>query len=1184
MKKGEYYIWAMKIEHYLEHIDYPIWEVIQKGNAPVQVSTDTNGQIRVLPPKTTEEILARERERERKRERKARTTLLMAIPEDRLAKFHKMTDAKEIWEVIKSRFGGNDESKKMQKYLLKQQFESFLYPIQRDYTKVNEFDLEEMDLKWQVAMISTRLKKFYKKTGRKLHFDAKERIGFDKSKVKCFNCHNTGHFARESRSKENQDSVNWTGHAEDDTEDYALMAFNSSNLGSDTEKLKKEKEELKTKLENFQSSSKGLSKLLNSQMSAKEKSGLGSSDVKDTPMHYRFAKVKGMHAVPPLMTRNYMPPKIDFGIDYSSEETLETMPKLVDSKPKVVNEPKVWTDAPIIKEYESDSDDEHVTIPSKEHEKPSFAFVNTVEHMKTHRKTAKEQTTCSQNPKPSKRDWNGLMSKKLGLGYGFTKKNKEIIELCGSKGIKREYSNARTPQKNGVAERKNMILIEAARTMLADSFLPNTFWAEAGSTACYVLNKPITAENKANRTAGPKETNNSADNKEPVDQDDQDFLKEFERLKRQAKEADDVAKTLRKTFAQGTEDLLLQAGAARASSTNYVNIASTPVNTSSTPVNTASPSKNSEDIYEVPNDEIFTSASYDAEGLVCAAQRRLPIFMLLILGKKMQFGLVLWALNGNYEVRAARHKVIVARQKGEGSGAPIEPQPIPSPTHPSTGDQPPVTESSSTHDTTQDSLDLEGTNGSEGDQVQSPHDSPLSGGHTSNRSEGALNLDELFSICTNFSNRVLALETVKDAQVVEIITLKARIKKLEKKCKPSISHHRAWLKSVQRLSMKKRFGKKEFVSKQGRKKDKPEPNLDDSTFDADHDIDYMDTEEPVNKGRLCEETEELVSTARLEDSTVRPDVGEETEELVSTARPEDSTVRPDSDKAKEKEVSIKDIKDFSRPARSILTLKPLPTIDLKDKGKGVLEEPKPTKKRTRSDLDVAQIAKDAEVARLVYEEELAELEREKEKRHREEEEEREEYTIEERAKFLAETIAAQRKFRAAQRYAVIKRDKESIKKRPGRRLKIKATKKSKRQKTDSDLKEEEHLKTFLQIVPDEEGEVDYEVLDKRFSIINWETMFKKTIDDDLWKNQEEWILNSWNFYENCGVHTLTLEDGTKIYKLAERRYPLTKETLERMLALRLIAECKSEAVFDLLRFIQKQVDESRSYDGSEKDL
>nr|GFB63192.1 hypothetical protein [Tanacetum cinerariifolium] len=77
------------------------------------------------------------------------------------------------------------------------------------------------------------------------------------------------------------------------------------------------------------------------------------------------------------------------------------------------------------------------------------------------------------------------------------------------------------------------------------------------------------------------------------------------------------------------------------------------------------------------------------------------------------------------------------------------------------------------------------------------------------------------------------------------------------------------------------------------------------------------------------------------------------------------------EKAKEKGVSFKDIEHSSRPARSFLTLKPLSTIDPKVKGKGVLEEPEPVKKMTRSDLDAAQIAKDAEVARLVYGEELA---------------------------------------------------------------------------------------------------------------------------------------------------------------------------------------------------------------------
>ncbi|GJZ59070.1 putative ribonuclease H-like domain-containing protein [Tanacetum coccineum] len=64
-------------------------------------------------------------------------------------------------------------------------------------------------------------------------------------------------------------------------------------------------------------------------------------------------------------------------------------------------------------------------------------------------------------------------------------------EFCEMKGIRREFSVARTPQQNGVAERKNRTLIEAARTMLADSKLPTTFWAEAVNTACYVQNRVL---------------------------------------------------------------------------------------------------------------------------------------------------------------------------------------------------------------------------------------------------------------------------------------------------------------------------------------------------------------------------------------------------------------------------------------------------------------------------------------------------------------------------------------------------------------------------------------------------------------------------------------------------------------------------------------------------------------------
>ncbi|GKB76452.1 hypothetical protein Tco_0943347 [Tanacetum coccineum] len=190
--------------------------------------------------------------------------------------------------------------------------------------------------------------------------------------------------------------------------------------------------------------------------------------------------------------------------------------------------------------------------------------------------------------------------------------------------------------------------------------------------------------------------------------------------------------------------------------------------------------------------------------------------------------------------------------------------------------------------------------------------------------------------------------------------------------------------------MKKRLGRKESVSKQGRKNAKPELTFNDfDDLDADG-MDYMEIEDVVKEGRQNNEikelnkgsgekggsTEELVSTAKPKTvGTARPDV--------DAARQEDSAVEPrtpptttsifdDEDitmtrtlikmkeeKAKEKGLSIKDIEDSSRPERSILTLKPLLTIDPKYKGKSVLEEPEPAKKTTRSDFNAAQIARDA---------------------------------------------------------------------------------------------------------------------------------------------------------------------------------------------------------------------------------
>nr|GEU62288.1 hypothetical protein [Tanacetum cinerariifolium] len=81
-----------------------------------------------------------------------------------------------------------------------------------DLEQINDDDMEEMNLKWQVAMISMRIKKFHKRTGRKLQFVTKDPVGFDKTKVECFNCHKVGHFARDCRAKGNKRDAGFNGN------------------------------------------------------------------------------------------------------------------------------------------------------------------------------------------------------------------------------------------------------------------------------------------------------------------------------------------------------------------------------------------------------------------------------------------------------------------------------------------------------------------------------------------------------------------------------------------------------------------------------------------------------------------------------------------------------------------------------------------------------------------------------------------------------------------------------------------------------------------------------------------------------------------------------------------------------------------------------------------------------------
>ncbi|GJS23582.1 putative ribonuclease H-like domain-containing protein [Tanacetum coccineum] len=117
--KEKYEIWAMKMEYWIQNADHNLWRIVQQGNSPKRLGKDAKGNTIVHPPVSLDEHVAVQREN------KVRTLLLQALPEDHMPDFHHYDDARDIWMAVKARFGGNEESKKMKKTMLKQQFAEF---------------------------------------------------------------------------------------------------------------------------------------------------------------------------------------------------------------------------------------------------------------------------------------------------------------------------------------------------------------------------------------------------------------------------------------------------------------------------------------------------------------------------------------------------------------------------------------------------------------------------------------------------------------------------------------------------------------------------------------------------------------------------------------------------------------------------------------------------------------------------------------------------------------------------------------------------------------------------------------------------------------------------------------------------------------------------------------------------
>ncbi|GJU80439.1 hypothetical protein Tco_1282804 [Tanacetum coccineum] len=352
--------------------------------------------------------------------------------------------------------------------------------------------LAKKDLQWEMAMLTIRARRFIKRTGKQLNING-QRVGFDKSKVECFKCHKHGPFARECSSSSSESEVDSCSKTcvkayaslneqyDNLSSDYKKYQFNlvsyKAGLKSvearlvhykkneivledsinvlklevrlrdnaldvyklNLEKAKAERDQLKQTLEKFQNSSKSLNEILECQVIDKFKKGLGyNAATAASPTVEGFVNLtdksrtnKAYHAVSLPLTGNFIPckPNLTFIDEIVESENLDVTTIVTPSNDKTVADRDISniiesnavrmdnTSAPINEDWNSDDESKiDYTIV------PSFEKTKSV-------KTVREIDAAKQNPRGNQRNWNNLMSQRLGNDFKMTNK---ACYTCGS--------------------------------------------------------------------------------------------------------------------------------------------------------------------------------------------------------------------------------------------------------------------------------------------------------------------------------------------------------------------------------------------------------------------------------------------------------------------------------------------------------------------------------------------------------------------------------------------------------------------------------------------------------------------------------------------------------------------------------------------------------------------------------